>query len=1112
MDERTHRIESAIASLETQRAALGDAVVDAAIAPLRAELASLQREPAAETARLAHVSVLFLDVVGSTALASQLDAEDLQAVVDGLLVRCTAVVRSHGGKVLQYAGDSLLAVFGAERAEEDDAERAVLAGLALLDEGRREGTEVLRRHGHAGFDVRVGIHSGGVLLGGGVDAEGSIRGVTVHIAARMEQTAPAGGLRISRDTWRQVRGRFEVRAEAPIAIKGVEEPVSTWLVLRPRPRDFDADARGIEGVATQLVGRDAELAALLDAFAIAARERRLVVVIVVGEGGIGKSRLRREFETTMQARAKPVELFRGRADPQTASRPYGLLRDIVARRLQIADDDTLAAAKAKLEGGLGALTDADEGEAMDEAQVHLLGHLIGLDYRDSPHVRGIRDEARQIRQRAFHAAAGWLRRTVERSGAPALLLLEDLHWADEASLDFLQQLAQENADLPMLMLALARPELLERRAGWPGRADARRIDLAPLQPGASRLLAGELLRRLPSPPDALLALVTGGAEGNPFYMEELVRMLVDEGAIETGADGWTLHADRLAALHVPATLSGVLQARLDALAPDEKRALQQASVIGVVFWDQALAAIDAAAPRALPGTVQRRLVEPHLDTRLEGANEFAFKHQLLHGVAYDTVLKRLRQAYHGRVAHWLARLGGARGGELLGVVAEHYAKAGDDAQAAEYFARAAGYAAERHAGDAVLAHVASALALPGSAGDPELSWRLLELRERTFDLAGRRVDQLQDIEHLEQLAEAIGDDTKRADAAWRRSDFALRTGDFRAGEAAARSAMAHAAHAGATALRLRAQQRLVNALTHQGELAEADALARAGLTEVRSLGLRPLESLYLNAMMVVAAARNDHLSCLALGREQLPINRELGNRRAEATTLGNLGSLLSSFGAWDEARESYAASLRLARSIGDKVQQMNTLAQLAQMQQLSGEDGLGLAAAKESLAIAGSIRNPYGEGVASACLGAIELARGDLEAAQAAYASAHATATRLGMPFVHDATAGLVEVALARGDVAAALAMAEGLIALAAAGEDAFAGANDIWIGWVCHCALAAAGDARAAAALAAVHAALQARAQAIADDDLRRSFLEAVPEHREIRAAWAAAAAADSG
>jgi len=1105
MDDRKHGLESAIDALEAQRSVLGDGVVDAAIAPLRAELAPLQSEPAAQASRLKHVSVLFLDVVGSTALASQLDAEDLQAVVDGLLTRCTAVVEAHRGRVLQYAGDSLLAVFGAERTEEDDAERAVRAGLALLAEGRLEGARVLQRHGHAGFDVRVGVHSGGVLLGGGVDTEGSIRGVTVHIAARMEQTAPSGGLRISRETYRQVRGMFEVRPEAPMAIKGVDELVTTYLVLRPQARTFDAESRGIEGVGTPLVGRDAELATLRNEFARAFAERRLVVVTMIGEGGVGKSRLRREFEATLQAGAQPFDLFRGRAHPQTRSQPYGLLRDIVARRLQIADDDTMEAAKAKLESGVGAFFEAGEDASTSAADTHLLGHLIGLDYRTSPHLSGIRDEARQIRQRAFHAAAQWLRRTGMRSGVPSLLLLEDLHWADEGSLDFLQHVVQANADVSMLMLALARPELLERRADWPGTADARRIELAPLERSASRSLATELLKHLPAPPEALLDLVTRIAEGNPFYMEELIKMLVDEGAIEARADGWALHADRLAALRVPPTLAGVLQARLDALAPDEKRALQQASVIGVVFWDQALAAIDAAAPQALPGAVQRRLVEPHQDTLLEGSNEFAFKHQLLHDVAYTTVLRQLRRLYHARVANWLARLGGAHAGELMGVIAEHHAKAGDDAQAAEYFARAASYAAERHASEAVLAHVASALALSGSTDDAALCWRLLEVRERTLDLIGRRAEQLADIERLERLAEAIDDDLRRAEAAWRRSDFSIRTGDFRAGEAAARGAIAYAELAGATALRLRALHRLVYALTHRGDLAQADALVRTGLAEVRALGLRALESMFLNAMVVVAAAHNDHPACLALAREQLPINRELGDRRAEATTLSNLGALLTVFGAWAQASEHLEAALRLARSLGDRVLEMNTLTQITQLSGERGDTRLALESAQAALVIARTIRNPYGEGVTFYCLGCVELARGDLDAAEVAFKAAHAIATQLGMPFAHDAKSGLAEVALARGDVARALEHAEGLIALTEAGDDLLEGTDEIAIRWVCHSVLATAGDARADAALAAAHAALEAHAAAIADLELRAGYLEATPEHRAIRAAWAA-------
>ena len=216
MSAEQQQLEAGIRALEAQRHLLGDAVVDAMLAPARAKLAALAAEalapaPPAEPAQtLRQVSILFLDVVGSTALAQQLDPEAVSAVMDDALTRGTALVQAHRGRVLQYAGDNILAAFGAEESREDDAERAVHCGLALLALGQAVGAEVLARHGRTGLNVRVGVHTGSVLLGGGVDAEGTIRGSAVNIAERMEQTAPPGDLRISHDTYAQVRGLFEV--------------------------------------------------------------------------------------------------------------------------------------------------------------------------------------------------------------------------------------------------------------------------------------------------------------------------------------------------------------------------------------------------------------------------------------------------------------------------------------------------------------------------------------------------------------------------------------------------------------------------------------------------------------------------------------------------------------------------------------------------------------------------------------------------------------------------------------------------------------------------------------------------------------------------------------
>ena len=387
MDDSAEQIEAGIAALEAQRAVLGDAVVAMAVAPLQEKLAALRARPPGEQ-QLKTATILFMDVVGSTRLSQQLDPEDVHAVMDGALERLTAIVRAHHGRVLQYAGDSLLAAFGADQALEDDAERAVRAGLAIIDAAPALASDFRARYALDGFDLRVGIHTGPVLLGGGIDADGSIRGITVNIAARMEQTAPAGGLRISHETYRHVRGVFDVEPQAPIEIKGITGPVRSYLVLRAKPRAFRMANRGLEGIETEMVGREAELARICESYQAAVEEKSLYVVTIVGEPGIGKSRLGLEFTHWLELQREPVSFFQGRPHPYGNNVPYGLLRDLLASRFEILESDSQSVAQDKLAAGLGAVL----GERAAEYTA-LIGQLIGFDYDADPHIAAIASEA-----------------------------------------------------------------------------------------------------------------------------------------------------------------------------------------------------------------------------------------------------------------------------------------------------------------------------------------------------------------------------------------------------------------------------------------------------------------------------------------------------------------------------------------------------------------------------------------------------------------------------------------------------------------------------------------------------------------------------------------------
>ncbi len=1111
------KLEASIAALQAQRALLGDSVVEIATAPLLARLEELRaaRQPSAPAAAqtLKQVTVLFVDVVGSTQMSQRLDPEDLSTVFDGALAEFTALIEAQAGRVLQYAGDGLLAAFGADEAREDGAECAVRAGLAIIDCARRRAGLLLQQHGVDGFNVRVGAHTGPVLLGGGVDAEGTIRGSVVSLAARMEQLAPPGGLRIHHDTYRHVRGVFNVTADAPLFVKGSTEPQQTYLVHSAKPRAFRVVTRGIEGVESRMVAREAEFETLQEAFhTLFAKPPQLQVVNIVGEAGLGKSRLVYEFENWAESQPQQFAWFRGRAEPLMRKQPFGLLRNLFAWRLEIAEDDDADTARRKLCEGVAALypADADAGQA----QAHLLGHLLGLDFSASPHVRAISEDARQLRNRGFHAAAQFIQRTGQHFQAPPLLLLDDLHWADDGSLDFLSYLAQVQRSDALLMLCMTRQNLFERRPDWDLLAAAHtRIELQPLDKRGARELAGVLLQRLESVPAALRELVIANAEGNPFHMEELVRMLIDDGAIVTGDPSgqqrWQLRADKLLAAQVPPTLTGVLQARLDSLPAAEKQALQQAAVVGYVFWDAALAAVDPAAPAALASLVRRGLVVPRQHATFDGQKEYTFKHQALQQVTYDSVLKRARREAHARVADWFLRLGGDRSSETLGPAAEHWERAGDTAQACSLFTRAAEGAAARSADDALLAFVARALQL-AAPGDRETRWRLLSLREPVLLAQGDRPAHAADLQALADLAEAGNHNAWRGGVALRRAAAHRSTGDYVAAEAADREGLAlvNSLPPGPArrALSVAPYHGLAASLIGQGQYAQAREVAEAGLQLAHTLDDRVSESHLVNALGLIAMEQGDLAVAVAHFERGLQMVRDLGNRGDEALRLSNLGSVYPRLGDYARARQCLEQGLLVARDVGRRQDEAALLLNMASVAHLQGDDtaALGYAGAAFDSAVASGQRDL--EAFARLVAGHAELGLGRLEAARQAYTQSRDLLATLNLrpQQVLDPVSGLARVALAAGDVAGALSHVELLLAHQAAGGSFDGTEEPLLLPLTCWRVLQAAGDARAADVLTGAVLELQAQAERIRDPDARQRFLHQVPHHHETLQAWA--------
>ena len=679
------------------------------------------------------VTILFSDVKGSTAMAEDLDPEEVMEIMDVAFDVLIEPVYRYEGTLARLMGDAVLAFFGAPIAHEDDPERAIRAALDIISGAQEYAQRLERERGLEGFNARVGINTGLVVVGevgSDLRVEYTAMGDAINLAARMEQNAPPGGILISHDTYRHVRGMFDVEPLEPLYIKGRTEPVQAYLVEGAKARAFRKPMRGVEGIETHMVGREAELKHLQDAFYSAMEDGELQQVTISGEAGVGKSRLLHEFD--IWAEVLPVQFyyFRGRANPEMRYQPYGLIRDLIAFRFQIQESDPGRMVREKLEAGVRlALGD----ERNSQAAAHLIGHLLGFEIGESPHLATVRDDAQAMRDRALEYLAGYFQ------GAAAqllvLILLEDLHWADDSSLDALNQLSQALTGESLMVVAAARPELYERRPHWgEGQPFHTRLDLGRLSKWDSRRLVAEILQKVAEVPQTLRDLIVGGAEGNPFFIEELVKMLVEDSVIVKGEEAWHLAPDRLAGVHVPPTLTGVLQARVDRLPVEERTVLQQASVVGRLFWDRAVARINASAGEGieeaeirnnLSALRSREMVFQRETSAFADAQEYLFKHALLREVAYESVLKRVRRVYHGLVADWLLEQAGERLEEYTGLIADHLALAGRTEEAVDYLLQAGDRARGLYAHQEAIRAYEQALALLKAQSDDERTARTL---------------------------------------------------------------------------------------------------------------------------------------------------------------------------------------------------------------------------------------------------------------------------------------------------------------------------------------------------------------------------------------------------
>lgn len=642
------------------------------------------------------VSVLFADLVGFTSRAERADVEDVDGLLTPYRERLRRDVERFGGVVCDFAGDGVMAVFGAPVAHEDDPERAVRSALAIRDGMALESAQ---SQSIVGLHIRLGVTSGEVLATLWADGSVDVVGDVVNTGARLQSAAPVDGVLVDEFTYRAADRAIMFEPEEPVVAKGKTDPVAVWKAVEPR--SILARARPRIGD-HPLIGREFEANLLFDAFERSRSEPSTELVTLVGSPGIGKTRLVEELAAHVDQLPGLVTWRQGRSLAYGEGVAFWAVGEMVKAQASILESDSADQTEAKLRDAVAALVVGQRERDWVERQ---LRPLVGLEPQARLGGESGRGEAFAAWRRLFEALA---------ADGPTVLVFEDIHWADDGLLDFIDLLADGTGAVPLLIVCTARPELLDRRPGW-GRdkIKAHAVGLSPLSEADTARWIAYLLDQVVLPvavPQSLLAR----AEGNPLYAQEYVRMLQDRGLLVRDLSGWKLIG---AVDGLPESVRGIVAARLDILTPSEKALVQDAAVFGRTAWVGAVCAISDRAQDEAEAIIhaleRKQLLRVNRASRVEAEVEFTFGHALTQEVAYGQIRRIDRAEKHLRAVAWIEQLSGERDdkAELLAhhyqVALSLYEQAGSDTRSLVPSVRAALAEAGRQA-DALSAHSSAA--------------------------------------------------------------------------------------------------------------------------------------------------------------------------------------------------------------------------------------------------------------------------------------------------------------------------------------------------------------------------------------------------------------------
>jgi class 3 adenylate cyclase/tetratricopeptide (TPR) repeat protein len=933
-----------------------------AAAPAEAPTAPAAPAPMAEAPpeERRQATVLFADLSGYTAAAERMDPEAVKALVGRTLRRLGDEIERFGGTIDKFIGDNVMGVFGAPITHEDDPERAVRAALAMheaMDEANRQSREKFG----VGFSLRIGINSGEVMAGA-VGDHYTVMGDPVNVAARLQEAARPDTVTVGASTYRATREAISYERLEPLALKGKEEPVPAWeatgAVSEPR--------RGPGRAETPLIGREEEASLLSSLVERVEREGRPHLVTVIGQAGVGKSRLLRELTTSVAESEEPPTIRRGQCPPYGAGIAYWALAEVLNEEFEIRDNEAPEVAWEKLRNGVTTLMRELGDEGAGDRNAALLAVPLGL---EAPaELRQVESDPQRMREALFSAARAVVEAIARRR--QVVLAIDDIHWADEGMLDLIDHLTRW-VRAPLLLVCLARDELLERRPGWGGgRRNATTIFLEPLTESETRELVTALLpgsngggpggRRVEGAAD-VVPQVAERSGGNPLFAEEMVNRLLEEETVEAEA--------------LPSTVQSLLAARLDSLDRLERRLLQSASVVGQSFWEGALVTTAAEEgldlERTLANLQEKDLLVPTAGTRLAGEREYAFKHVLIRDVAYSMLPKSVRCRKHVEVAEFIRERAGERSDGVIGLIAEH-------------FARAAALGSEAGLEPDALAQLQTqALEALEAAGDAAA---VLYSNAEAFD---RYTAALELSETLDPAVVArIGE---------KQGDVALRMGRVDAAVAVWERCLSYHREQEDLARVADLHRKIGAALWHKGERRASIDNYQRGIDLLKD-GPPCIElvRLYEEAASLYMHT-GDNMLAIYASEKALRLAERLDEARAASRAHGIFGRVFGRIGDSEKARENLERSVALARG-SDRAEAVRALLTLGYHLEVSEADYEGAAEAyREALEIAQEVGDLPSQVELHASLGQLAVESGDWEEVERATEESARLAEREGL-------------------------------------------------------------------------------------------------------------------